>query len=177
MRTHLLPVALGALWLCGGARAETLNVSATGFTSQFREEVKATADDVWKTLVQLPRWWNSSHTYSGQASNLSLDAQAGGCWCERWGDGQSVQHGTVVLVMPGRMLRLLGNLGPLQDLPVSGVLTFAVGTQDGKTLLRMTYRVAGPADAGLEKLAPVVDGVMGEQYKRLKAMAETGRPE
>ncbi len=161
----------------GGAPAEVIQVSATGFTSQFREELKASADDVWKTLVQVPRWWNGSHTYSGQASNLSLDARAGGCWCERWADGQSVQHGTVALMMPGKLLRVLGNLGPLQELPVSGVLTFAIGMQDGKTLLRMTYRVAGPADAGLEKLAPLVDGVMGEQYRRLKAMAETGRPE
>ena len=172
---RLAPAAL--LLASAWAHGEAINVSATGFTSQHREEVKASSDDVWKALVQLPRWWNSSHTYSGQASNLSLDAQAGGCWCERWGDGQSVQHGTVVLAMPGRVLRVLGNLGPLQDLPVQGVLTFAITTQDGKTTLRMTYRVAGPADAGLEKLAPVVDRVIGEQYKRLKTMAETGKPE
>jgi len=161
----------------GAASAEVLNASATGFTSQHREELKASSDEVWKALVQLPRWWNSAHTYSGQASNLSLDAQAGGCWCERWGDGQSVQHGTVALAMPGRVLRVMGNLGPLQDLPVQGVLTLAITTQDGKTTLRMTYRVAGPPDAGLDKLAPAVDRVMGEQYKRLKAMAETGKPE
>jgi uncharacterized protein YndB with AHSA1/START domain len=168
---------VAALAAGGVAHAEAINVSATGFTSQYREELKASSDDVWKALVQLPRWWNSSHTYSGQASNLSLDAQAGGCWCERWGDGQSVQHGTVVLAMPGRVLRVLGNLGPLQDLPVNGVLTFAITTQDGKTSLRMTYRVAGPPDAGLEKLGPVVDRVIGEQYKRLKALIETGKPE
>jgi uncharacterized protein YndB with AHSA1/START domain len=171
----ILAVALAPFAL--GARAEAVNVSATGFTSQYREEFKVSADEIWKALVQLPRWWNGSHTYSGQASNLRFDAHAGGCWCERWGDGQSVQHGTVVLALPGRTLRLLGNLGPLQDLPVNGVLTFAITTQDGKTALRMTYRVAGPADAGLEKLAPAVDRVMGEQYKRLKALAETGAPE
>lgn len=166
-----------ALLGVGSANAEAVNVSPTGFTSQYRDELKASGGEIWNALVQLPRWWNGSHTYSGQASNLSLDVQAGGCWCERWGDGQSVQHGTVVLALPGRVLRVLGNLGPLQDLPVSGVLTFAITTQDGKTTLRMTYRVAGPPDAGLEKLAPLVDRVMGEQYQRLKALAETGRPE
>lgn len=166
-----------ALLAASSACAEAIGVSATGFTSQYREELKASSDEIWKALVQLPRWWNGSHTYSGQAANLSLDAQAGGCWCERWGDGQSVQHGTVVLAMPGRVLRVLGNLGPLQDLPVHGVLTFAITTQDGKTTLRLTYRVAGPSDAGLDKLAPVVDRVIGEQFKRLKSMAETGRPE
>ena len=166
-----------ALLAVSPADAEAIHVSATGFTSQYRDEVKASNDEVWKALVQLPRWWSGAHTYSGQASNLSLDAQGGGCWCERWGDGQSVQHGTVVLALPGRVLRVLGNLGPLQDLPVNGVLTFAITTQDGKTTLRLTYRVAGPADAGLDKLAPAVDRVMGEQFKRLKALAETGRAE
>ena len=38
----------------------------------------------------------------------------------------------------------------------------------------MTYRVAGGAEAGLDKFAPAVDGVIGEQFKRLKALIETG---
>ena len=108
---------------------------------------------------------------------MSLDAQAGGCWCERWGDGQSVEHGHVVLVQPGRALRLYGNLGPLQELPVQGVLTFTMAMQEDKTILRMTYRVGGPSDVGLDKLAPLVDQVIGEQFKRLKLFAETGKPE
>lgn len=159
------------------AHGESSNVSAHGFTSQFREEIKATPADAWQAVLQLPRWWSSRHTYSGQASNLQLDAHAGGCWCERWGEGQSVQHGQVVLVLPGRMLRIVGGLGPLQDMPVHGVLTLATGTAEGKTMLRMTYRVGGPPDIGLEKLAPIVDQVIGEQYGRLKALIETGKAE
>ncbi len=104
--------------------------------------------------MQLPRWWSGAHTYSGDAANLSLDAQAGGCWCERWGDGNSVQHGQVVLVQPGRTLRVVANLGPLQELPVNGVLTFTIAMQETKTILRLTYRVSGAPDAGLDKLAP-----------------------
>lgn len=69
--------------LAGPAHADTSNVLPTGFVANFREEVKATPEDLWKAIVQLPRWWNDAHTYSGQASNLSLDATAGGCWCER----------------------------------------------------------------------------------------------
>jgi uncharacterized protein YndB with AHSA1/START domain len=174
----------GTLWaaaawlgLLAPVHAETSNVSATGFTSTFREEVKATPDEVWKTIVQLPRWWSDAHTYSGKASNLSLDAVAGGCWCERWGDGHSVQHGQVVLVQPGRVIRFNASLGPLQELAVNGVLTIVTSAQDGKTFLRMTYRVAGNADAGLDKLATVVDQVIGAQYRRLKSLAETGKPE
>ena len=165
---------LGAL--AAPAWADTGNVTPQGFVSIFRDEVKAPLPQLWQAMLQLPRWWNNQHTYSGQASNMSLDAQAGGCWCERWGDGQSVEHGYVVLVQPGRTLRLYGNLGPLQELPVQGVLTFTVAMQENKTILRMTYRVSGP-DAGLDKLAPIVDQVIGEQFKRLKLFAETGKPE
>ena len=128
--------------------------------------------------MQLPRWWSDAHTWSGKAANLSLDAQAGGCWCERWddrGSAASVQHAQVLMVLPGRALRLRGNLGPLQALPVDGVLDIVTSAQDGKTMLRLSYRVGGPADAGLEQMASAVDRVLGEQFKRLKALVETGR--
>jgi len=159
------------------AWAATGNVTPQGFTSIFRDEVNATPAQAWQAIVQLPSWWSSEHTYSGQASNLTFDAQAGGCWCERWGDGNSVQHGHVVLLQPGRTLRLFANLGPLQELPVNGVLTFTIAMQEAKTILRLTYRVSGPPDVGLDKLAPVVDQVIGQQFKRLKSLAETGKPE
>jgi uncharacterized protein YndB with AHSA1/START domain len=163
--------------LAAPAWADTGNVSPYGFISIFRDEVKASPADLWQAVVQLPRWWSGQHSYSGQASNMSLDAQAGGCWCERWGDGNSVQHGHVVQIQPGRTLRLYANLGPLQELPVTGVLTFTVAMQETKTILRLTYRVSGPPDVGLDKLAPVVDQVIGQQFKRLKSLAESGKPE
>jgi uncharacterized protein YndB with AHSA1/START domain len=159
------------------ARAETSQVSASGFISSFREEVKASPDDAWKAIVQLPRWWNDSHTWSGKAANMSLDLQAGGCWCERWGDGQSVMHGQVAMVQPGRVVRLFANLGPLQELATNGVLTIVTSAQEGKTFLRLSYRVSGHADAALDKLAPAVDRVLAEQFRRLKTMVETGKPD
>jgi uncharacterized protein YndB with AHSA1/START domain len=159
------------------AAADPGNVTPHGFISIFRDEVKATPAELWQAVVQLPRWWSGAHTYSGEASNLSFDAQAGGCWCERWGDGNSVQHGQVVQVQPGRALRIDANLGPLQELPVNGVLTFTIAMRETKTVLRLTYRVSGPPDVGLDKLAPAVDQVIGQQFKRLKSLAETGKPE
>jgi uncharacterized protein YndB with AHSA1/START domain len=179
MKTPAFARCMAALLaaLAASASANTGNVTPHGFISIFRDEVTVPPAELWRALTQLPRWWSSSHTYSGQASNLSLDVQAGGCWCERWGDGQSVEHGRVVLVQPERTLRLFANLGPLQEQPVHGVLTFTIAMQESKTILRMTYRVSGPPDAGLDKLAPLVDRVMGEQFKRLKSLAETGKAE
>ena len=88
-----------------------------------------------------------------------------------------MQHGQVVAVQPGRTLRVVASLGPLQELPVNGVLTFTIAMQETKTILRLTYRVSGAPDAGLDKLAPAIDQVMGQQFKRLKSLAETGKPE
>ena len=156
--------------------AEITQSDAQGFTSEYAAVVDARPAAVWKALLALPAWWSDAHTYSGKAANLTLDARAGGCWCEAWDNG-SVEHARVVLVLPGRLLRLHGSLGPLQDLPVQGVLNLTVGVRDGQTRLRMHYRVGGSPGVGLDKLAAPVDGVMGAQFKRLKALAETGRPE
>ena len=111
MKSALLVCAGAAMMVSPlpSARADTSAVTPSAFVSTFREAVKATPDAMWKAMVQLPRWWSGQHTYSGQAANLSLDVQAGGCWCERAGDGLSVQHGTVVLVQPGRAIRLFAN--------------------------------------------------------------------
>ncbi len=178
--TRIAALAASLLALVGAAQAETSDVSAGGFTVTHAMVVDAQPQQVWQAFTQLPRWWNNEHTWSGQASNMSLDASAGGCWCEHWSAGgapASVMHGRVLLATPGAALRLQAWLGPLQELPVAGVLTFGTARRDGATRLRVTYRVAGPAEAGLDKLAAKVDSVMGEQVKRLKAFIETGKPE
>ncbi len=161
----------------GVAHAETSEVSSSGFTVTHSMVVDSDPAKVWIAFTQLPRWWNSAHTWSGQASNMSLDAQAGGCWCERWGDASSAMHGRVLMALPGSALRLQAWLGPLQEMPVSGVLTFGTARRDGATRLRVTYRVSGAAEAGLDKLAAAVDAVLGEQVRRLKAFVETGKPD
>jgi uncharacterized protein YndB with AHSA1/START domain len=180
MRTMMATTAVTAGLLAtttAPALAETSEVSPSGFTVTHAVVVESDPQKVWLAFTQLPLWWNGAHTWSGQASNLSLDATAGGCWCERWGNGASAMHGHVLMVQPGSVLRLQAWLGPLQDRPVAGVLTFATAHRDGATRLRVTYRVAGGPDAGLDKLAPAVDGVIGEQVKRLKAFIETGKPD
>jgi uncharacterized protein YndB with AHSA1/START domain len=157
------------------AQAEVTQVTSQGFTVTFSGFVEAEPERVWQAFTQLPQWWSNQHTWSGQASNMSLDAQAGGCWCERWGAGASVMHAQVVLAQPGAVLRMNAWLGPLQELAVAGVFTLGTAKRDGATRFRMTYRVAGAPEAGFEKLAPVVDGVLAEQVARLKRYIETGQ--
>ncbi|MBL8342183.1 MAG: SRPBCC family protein [Rubrivivax sp.] len=175
--TRLAAITAAASLGATMAQAEVTQVSAQGFTVVIAHTVESDPDRVWQAFTQLPQWWNNQHTWSGQAANMSLEAQAGGCWCERWGNGQSVMHGQVVMVQPGSALRLNAWLGPLQELAVAGVITFGTVRRDGATRLRVTYRVAGAPEAGFEKLAPVVDRVLSEQVARLKKFIETGKAE
>jgi uncharacterized protein YndB with AHSA1/START domain len=151
------------------ALAAVASVTPQSFVIHHRAELNATPATVYAALAQIPQWWNPAHTYSGKADNLSLDMRAGGCWCETW-DGGSVEHARVLYAGRDKMLRLEGGFGPLQDLAVTAVLTFSIATVEGKTVLTMTYRVRGP-DASLDKLAPLVDKVVGEGFERLVALA------
>lgn len=161
-------IATLVLVLAAPASAEVLDASDTGFTSRHSITVAAPPAKVWDALVRPARWWEGAHSYSGDAANLSIDPRPGGCWCEKTANG-GVEHMRVVYVAAGDTLRLTGGLGPLQAMPVAGVLTITLKPSGTGTDLVATYAVAGP---GLAGLAAPVDGVLGVQWPRLKAAAE-----
>ncbi|MEO8527166.1 MAG: hypothetical protein ABI460_20720 [Caldimonas sp.] len=168
--------AAASMALSGPAGAATSDVSPSGFLVSLRYEVKAGPHRIYEALGDVDKWWNSAHTWSGSAANLSLSRQPSGCFCERWG-ANSVEHARVILATEDSVLRLQGALGPLQALAVNAVLTFAISEKDGKTILLVTYRVSGNEAAGLQALAGPVDGVLAEQARRLVSYAESGKPE
>lgn len=177
---RILWVALAALALSSApARADVASAEAGGFVIQAEADVAAAPEQVWRNLTQIQRWWNGAHSYSGDAARMRLDPRAGGCWCETW-NGGSVEHGRVALVMERegvRTLRLYAALGPLQELGAQGVLTFTITPQAGGAKVAMTYRVAGDTGLGLNAMAPLVDGVMMEQFGRLIRLSSTGSPD
>lgn len=165
--------------LVGGARAEVASSSPTAFLVHAEAHLSATPDQAWRALVRPDRWWNPLHTYSGDARNLRLDPRAGGCWCERWGRGQ-VEHARVVMAFERdgvRTLRMIGGLGPLQELGPSAVMTYRISPDGDGAKVDLTYRVAGDAGLGLDHLAPLVDQVLMEQLGRLGRYLETGSPQ
>jgi uncharacterized protein YndB with AHSA1/START domain len=177
MKVMLGAWALGAALVAGPAAADVTAVSAGHFESTHRAEVAATPAQVYEALSQLPRWWNPQHSWSGDTRNMTLELTAGGCWCERWGEGASAQHGRVLQVIPGRLILMEGTLGPLLSLPARGILTLVSSSgADGKTAVRISYRVSGAPELGLDKLAPAVDGVLAQQFARLKALIEGTPP-
>ena len=169
----LLPIAIPILAFAATAWAGTSEVTSASFVSSFHEELDATPEQAWQALVHIGGWWSGAHTYSGSADNLSLEPTAGGCWCERWG-GNSVQHGRVLVAMPGKLLRVDGALGPLQAMGATGVLSFRLSPRAGGSTLDVSYLVRATPDAALEKVAPAVDHVLDEQVKRLVASVKRG---
>lgn len=153
----------------GIAGAEVTGKAPDGMTIRIEAEAALDRDAAWARLVDVASWWSGSHTYSGDAKSMSLDAQAGGCWCEIWNGGE-VEHGRVVMVMPKQTLRVHGAFGPLQDLGVQAAMTFTLSDgAAGKTKLTLDYKVVGSSLSGLDKLAPIVDQVLAEQVKRFAA--------
>ncbi|NKI33636.1 hypothetical protein HFP89_00465 [Wenzhouxiangella sp. XN79A] len=148
-------------------RAEVLRADDTGFAIEHVRTLDATPEAAWTRLVRPAAWWHPDHTWSADAANLSLDPRAGGCFCEALPDGGSNEHLRVVHAAPGRLLRLDGRLGPLQPLPLTGVMSFELAAgESGSTTVTLRYVVAGPPGSALQNWAPPVDSVLGQQIDR-----------
>ena len=163
-----------ALLLAVCAQADVADSASNGFTLKFSWTVKAAPADLFKRLVAISDWWQSDHTYSGDAKNLSIDLKPGGCFCEKLPNG-GVQHMVVVRYDTGKTLVMQGGLGPLQSAAVAANMTFQVAPSPGGSKLDVTYAVTGYASGGLAAWAPGIDSVLKVQLVRLKNLAETGR--
>jgi len=154
--------------------AEVMQSAPDGAHMVHQLRVEATPAAVYALIGQVGRWWSGEHSYSGDAANLTLAVEPGGCFCERWKDG-AVEHARVIMVMRDQVVRLQGALGPLQVKAVNGVMTFLLKPDGTGTQLTLGYRVTGSSLSGLDKDAPAVDGVLNVQVQRLKRLAETGK--
>ena len=173
---------LAAALLLGGvttspATAEVVSTSGDGFVTRATAEVAAEPLAVWLALIKPAEWWNSEHTWSGDAANMILTPQAGGCLCETIpGDDSeegfamdgSAHHATVVQAFPLRVLRLRGGLGPLQGEPATGILTVTLKEIDGGTRILWEYNVGGPMRYEIAGIAGAVDDVMSQQLAGLR---------
>lgn len=163
-----------ALVSLSSARAEVKDATQGGFTLENTVQVATDVATAWKALVDdVDRWWPRDHTWWGADGALSIEARAGGCFCERRGDQQAL-HMLVTFVDPGRLLRMTGGLGPLQGMGLQGALEFRLApAAGGGTAITMFYRAGGYTPDDLSKFAPVVDKV---QALQLGGLADHLRP-
>ncbi len=153
------------------ARAEVKSADDTGFTVGGTLTAEASPAAVWAVLVQPSRWWDSAHTWSGSAANMSLDPRAGGCFCEQIPPKGSSEHLRVVRADPGKLLIMAGALGPLQTEPVTGVLTISLAAKDGKTAIDWRYAASGLRGMKGTAIAGPFDSVMKVQFSALASVA------
>lgn len=175
---RLFQIAIVTLSLTAAAlslQAAVKDSSPSGFTVENAADVPVDPATAWTALVgSVDAWWPKEHTWWGRASTLSIDARAGGCFCEKNGD-QQVQHMQVVFVDPNKLLRMTGALGPMQGMGLSGVLEWRLTPTQGGTHIVLWYRAGGYTPDDLSKLAPVVDSVqalqLGGLINRLRSRA------
>jgi hypothetical protein len=72
-RLSVLAVTLLIILCPPLVRAEVKDASATGFTTVNTTAIAAPPSRVWAALIDVGSWWNSEHTWSRSAKNLSID--------------------------------------------------------------------------------------------------------
>lgn len=166
-------IAAATLFVSALASAEVVSAGEHGFELRHSVAVSADPQAAYAAFGDPARWWDSSHTYSGSASNMSMILSPGGCFCERLSGGGGVEHMRVAYVDPAKRIVLTGSLGPLLYLATAGVMDVQFKAGSGNTEVTVDYRVAGFANGGAAKLAPLVDKVLADQLQRYRAFANT----
>ena len=169
----LKPLIMAAAFaaLCATpAAAEVVARTADGFTLRYAVGAEIAPGDIAPALQDLPEWWDSAHTYSGSAANLSLDLTPGGCWCEKLADGTDFDHGRTVSAEPDRFV-FNAPFGPLRGKTTKAELTVTWPGADRGWTPTWTMVVEGP---GIGAMADGVDAVMAAGYQRWLHYLEYG---
>ncbi len=176
MRATLCLAVLLATAAPPGAVAEVVDSAANGFTVKLSLNIQGAPDGVYRQLLRPADWWNPEHTFSGDAHNLSIEPKPMGCFCEKLPGGGGVRHLEVIFLQPGKTLRMLGALGPLQGLAATGTMTITLSPAAGGTKLEMVYAVSGYLAKGMNTWAAPADAMLSEQLTRLKNAIEHAGP-
>ena len=177
VRTLFLSTVLALAVISAPVPAEVADSGANGFVVKFTLNISAPPAAVYGKLVRnVGDWWNSEHTFSGNAHNLRIEEKPQGCFCETLPNNGGMRHMEVVYVAPGKGLIMTGAMGPLNNMAATGNMVFQFEASEGGTKLSVSYAVHGYLKAGMNTVAPMVDKVLGEQLTRLKDYIEKGNP-
>ena len=140
-------------------KAEVVSASDSFFHIKISAEVKSTPSEAYQQFLKVGDWWSSDHTWFGDAKNMRIEPRAGGCFCETSDQGD-VMHMQVSAVFPNSEVRMLGGLGPLQMMGLSGAMSWKFVAKDEQTTeIIHEYRVNGGGQAELPKFAEIVNMV------------------
>ena len=162
--------ATALLFVATPASAEVIARTADSFTLRFERRTEG-LPAVIATLMGRPElWWDGAHSYSGDAANLTVDMQVGGCWCETLPDGSDFHHGTVLAIAEDRLV-FDAPFGPMHGKTTRADLVIAWPENDSGRAVVWTLTIEG---SGLGAFADPVDGVMGAAFARFNATVDSG---
>ena len=164
---------LSVVLLLATQPADVVAAGPNGFHVKGFRDTRAAPNVTYGRMVDVSKWWDADHSYSGKAENWTLEARANGCLCESLDDGGSVAHLRVVHVVPNQLIRFTGGLGPLQPMGISGTMTWSFESRGTGTRIHYEYIVSGFLPSGFEGLAGPVDGVVAGQIDRLAKSAQS----
>lgn len=165
---------INGLMLSSFSNAALLHSDTHGFIIENQIETKVPKEQAWRALIDdVGKWWPSDHTWWGDATNLTINEFAGGCFCEKSGNN-TAEHMRISFVDQYKLLRMTGGLGPLQGMGMYGSLDWSLTETDtGNTTITLKYTVSGINSGGYKDLAPIVDQVQAMQLGGLgKFLAE-----
>ncbi|GEA13302.1 SRPBCC domain-containing protein [Alteromonas sp. KUL49] len=150
--------------------SEVTRSSNYGFSLTNSIHTKASDKALYQALVnRVDQWWPKDHSW--WEGTMRIDAFAGGCFCET-SDNQSAEHMRVSMVVPNQKLVMIGGLGPLRDMGLSGALVWSITPFDEGTRITLTYTVNGVIESNAEGLAAIVDQVQLQQLSALVTYSE-----
>ncbi|MEO1078105.1 MAG: SRPBCC domain-containing protein [Pseudomonadota bacterium] len=158
----------GTIGLTTPAHAEVISASANHFALRHEGITSLSVEETWQRLINPASWWDSSHSYSGDAANISLELEVGGLWREDW-DGGSVAHGTVLFIDEGKALRLEAPFGPLQGMGAYVIWTITLEPAEEGTRVVFEESAVGPPVTDYGEMAKAVDFVKGAAMRKLTA--------
>ena len=168
MSRFLVSCAICLLLISSPAVAEVIQSGDSGFAVSHSIRTGAEPYVAYRTMTShIDQWWNGDHSWSGDATNLYMDIELGGCFCERLPNGGRVEHLRIIYLSPGDEVRFDGALGPLQQMAVQGRMIWKIEATAEGSNISFTYHVHGFLQGGFGGLAPAVDGVIGEQLALL----------
>jgi uncharacterized protein YndB with AHSA1/START domain len=169
-------VAAAALLVASPATAEVIKSGEHGFELRYSATVPLEPAAAMRAFGDVEHWWSDDHSYSGDASNMSLALEPSGCFCERFPKGGGIEHLRVTYADPGKRVVLTGSLGPLLYEATTGVMDAQFKPAAGGSELTLSYKVSGFANGGAARMAPLVDQVLGAMMNRYRALASAPKP-
>ena len=159
------------LFCSSGISAAVVDQQERYFAIKINQALAVSAEELNAQILQIDEWWNPDHTYTGDSNNLYIDLEKE-CFCERLPYGGYVNHLSLVYYQPGVLFRFVGGLGPLQSIPMNGVLELRIKpVSETQSLLEVSYLV-GSNSPGLKNWAGPVNRVISEQISRLAKQVE-----